>query len=168
MKKLISVLSVVLVLVFSCVLTSFAESTPFVDVPSMTNPPWNYLGYYTVEHVMLNGESIQSICAKSKKYAQGCINVNPVGATRKYTFKFTVYCATTDGINMTGVTAKVYYEDIGSGESILLWQSQPSNRNWRENGRQFVDRTVVFPDSFQSSTGRLWYYIQNDSDKSTP
>ena len=168
MKKLISFLSVVLVLVFSCVLTSFAESAPFVDVPSMTNPPWNYLGYYTVEHVMLNGESIQSICAKSKKHAQGCINVNPVGATRKYTFKFTVYCATTDNINMTGVTAKVYYEDIGSGESILLWQSQPSNRNWRENGRQFVDRTVVFPDSFQSSTGRLWYYIQNDSDKSTP
>lgn len=168
MKKLISVLFVVLVLVFSFVFTSFAEPASFVDVPNMTSPPWVYTGYYTVENVTFNGDSIRSICAKPNKSASGFINVTPVSATRKYTFKFSVYCATTDNINLTGVSAKVYYQDVGSGEIILLWESRPSNLYWLDNGRQFVDRTVVFPDSFQSSTGRLFYYIQNDSDSSTP
>lgn len=167
MKKLISVLSVVLVLVFSCVLTSFASPSPFVDVPSMTQPPWVYGGYYTVENVIRNGVSIRAIAPKAKSQAYGFLNVKPVSSTRKYTFRFDVYCATTDNKNTTGISAKVFYQDPGSKEIILLWESNSSNMYWVDNGYKTVERTVVFPDSFQSSTGQLYYSIKNDSDKST-
>lgn len=168
MKKLISVLSVVLVLVFSCVLTSFAETSSFVDVPNMTSGPWVFGGNYTIFDYTLSGRSLRSICVPAGKSAYGFLNVKPVGATRKYNFKFSARCFTTDNINILGVSAKVYYQDIGSGETITLWESNPSNRFWLDNGISYVDRTVVFPDSFESSTGRIYYQITNSSESSTP
>ena len=168
MKKFISVLSVVLVLAFSCVLTSFAETSPFVDVPNMTSGPWVYGGQFTVFDYTLSGRSLRSICVPAGKSAYGFINVNPVGATRKYNFKFSVRCFTSDNYNILGVSAKVYYQDIGSGEQIILWESNPSNRFWNDNGISYVDRTVTFPDSFESSTGRILYSISNTSEYSTP
>lgn len=167
MKKLISCFSVVLVLVFSCVLTSFAETSPFVDVPNMTSPPWVYGGAYTVADVVRNGKSLRAIVPKSKNSAYGFLNVKPVSATRKYTFRFDVYCTTTDNKNLTGISASVYYEDPGSRETIVLWKSNPSSMYWVDNGYKTVERTVVFPDSFQSSVGRLYYSIKNETEKST-
>lgn len=166
MKKIICIFAVVLMLVFSCV-PAFAETTPFVDVPNMTQPPWVYGGNHTVENVILNGVSLRAIAPKAKNSAYGFLNVKPVSSTRKYTFRFNVYCTTTDNINITGISAKVYYQDPGSKETILLWESNPSNMFWRDNGHKTVERTVTFPESFQSSTGRLYYSIKNDSDKST-
>ena len=153
-------------LVFSCV-PAFAVTSPFVDVPNMTQPPWVYGGNYTVENVILNGVSLRAIAPKAKNSAYGFLNVKPVSSTRKYTFRFDVYCTTTDNINTTGISAKVYYQDPGSNETILLWESNPSNKFWVDNGYKTVERTVTFPESFQSSTGRLYYSIKNDSDKST-
>ena len=167
MKKIISVFAVFLVLSFSFVLPSFASPSPFVDVPSMTSPPWNYLGYYDVVNVIRNGVTLRAIAPKPNKVARGVLNVKPVSSTRKYTFRFDVYCATTDNINTTGIYAKVFYEDPGSRETILLWESNPSNMYWKDNGYKTVERTVTFPESFQSSTGRLQYYIENKTDKST-
>ena len=167
MKKLISVLSVVLVLAFSCVFTSFAETSPFVDVSNMTSPPWVYGGHSTVVDVVRNGKTLRAIVPSSKSSAYGFLNVKPVSSTRKYTFRFDVYCTTTDNKNLTGISASVYYEDPGSKETILLWKSNPSNMYWADNGYKTVERTVVFPDSFQSSTGRLYYSIKNDTDKSS-
>ena len=166
MKKIICIFAVVLMLVFSCV-PAFAVTSPFVDVPNMTQPPWVYGGNYTVENVILNGVSLRAIAPKAKNSAYGFLNVKPVSSTRKYTFRFDVYCTTTDNINTTGISAKVYYQDPGSNETILLWESNPSNRFWVDNGYKTVERTVTFPESFQSSTGRLYYSIKNDSDKST-
>lgn len=168
MKKIISVFAVFLVLSFSLVLPSFAETSPFVDVPNMTAGPWVYAGQYTVFDFTLSGRSLRSICVPAKNSAFGFLNVKPVGATRKYNFKFTTRCFTTDNINILGVSAKVYYQDIGSGETITLWESNPSNRYWNDNGINYVDRTVVFPDSFKSSTGRIFYEITNSSEYSTP
>ena len=39
---------------------------------------------------------------------------------------------------------------------------------WNDNGISYVDRTVTFPDSFESSTGRIYYQISNTSKYSTP
>lgn len=133
----------------------------------MTYPPWNYLGGYNVVNVIRNGVSLRAIAPKPNNVAHGILNVKPVSSTRKYTFRFDVYCATTDGINTTGIYGKVYYEDPGSHETILLWESNPSNMYWKDNGYKTVERTVTFPESFQSSTGQLHYYIKNDTDKST-
>lgn len=154
-------------LVFSCV-PAFAETSPFLDVPNMTAGPWVYGGNYTVFDYTLSGRSLRSICVPSGKNAYGFINVKPVGATRKYNFKFSARCFTKDNYNILGVSAKVYYQDIGSGETITLWESNPSNRYWDDNGISYVDRTVVFPDSFESSTGRIFYTITNSSEYSTP
>lgn len=167
MKKLISVLSVVLVLVFSCFLTSFAETSSFVDVPNMTSPPWVHGGSSTFVDVVHNDKTLRAVVPKPKASAFGFLNVKPVSATRKYTFRFDVYCTTTDKKNTTGIYAKIFYKDPGSNETILLWESNPSNMYWVDNGYKTVERTVVFPDSFQSSSGLLHYSIKNDTDKST-
>lgn len=151
---------------FSCV-PAFAAPSPFVDVPSMTQPPWVYGGNYTVENVIRNGVSLRAIAPKAKNTAYGFLNVKPVSSTRKYTFRFDVYCTTTDNKNTTGISAKVLYLDPGSKETILLWESNPSSMYWVDNGYKTVERTVTFPESFQSSTGQLQYYIKNDTDKST-
>lgn len=164
MKKFIFVLSVVLVLVFSCVLTSFAEASPFVDVPNMTSPPWVPGGSYTVHTYNFNGKDLKVVAPKANSYANWYMNVTPVSATRKYTFKFNVLCSTLNGTNSQKITAKVFYKDIGSGETILLWQS--SKPWWNDHGNVFVDRTVIFPDTFQSSTGRIVCYIENNTDNS--
>ena len=102
------------------------------------------------------------------KSSFGYINVKPVGATRKYNFQFSVRCFTTDNIDITGVSAKVYYYDIGSGETITLWESNPSDSYWNVNVNTRINRTVVFPDSFSSSYGRVYYSITNSSKHSTP
>lgn len=164
MKKLISVLSVVLVLVFSCVLPSFAESSPFVDVPDMTSPPWVRGGYYSVSSYDLNGTSLTVCVPQPNKYAQWFINVNPVSATRKYTFKFNVLCYSLDGRNTQNISAKVFYSDPASGETILLWQS--SKPFWNDHYIVSIERTVTFPETFQSSTGRIVCYIENNTNNS--
>lgn len=133
----------------------------------MTRPPWSFMGSYTTATVTQSGNSLTAIVPKANSSASGYIWVNPVGATRKYTFKFNVLCTTTDGVNVLGTSAKVYYEDPGSGETITLWESNPATKYWKDNGNKTVERTVVFPESFESETGRFMYSIANGSDNTT-
>ena len=112
----------------------------------------------------LNGTSLTVCVPQPNKHAQWYINVNPVSATRKYTFKFNVFCYSLDGKNTQNISAKVYYLDSASGETILLWQS--SKPWWNDHYIVSVERTVTFPESFQSATGRLICYIENNTGNS--
>ena len=130
----------------------------------MTSPPWVRGGYYSVSSYNLDGTSLTVCVPQPHKYAQWFINVNPVSATRKYTFKFNVLCYSLDGKNTQNISAKVYYVDPASGETILLWQSSKSF--WNDHYKVSVERTVTFPETFQSSTGRIVCYIENNTDNS--
>lgn len=133
----------------------------------MTRPPWSFTGGYKTATVTQGGNSLTAVVPNANATSTGYIWVNPVSATRKYTFSFNVLCTTTDKVNVLGVSAKVYYEDPGSGETILLWESNPSNKYWMDNGNKTVERTVVFPESFESETGRFMYSITNSGTGAT-
>jgi hypothetical protein len=111
MKKLISVLSVVLVLVFSCVLTSFAEGTSILTLENLSDSRLSVSGNSSV----VNGR----VTVPAGGIFSAFIRVKPVSATRKYKFSFYHECTSPVGssFSLSG-SLRIYYKDSSSNSEL--------------------------------------------------
>lgn len=153
MKKLISVLSVVLVLVFSCVLTSFAEGTSILTLDNLSDSRLSVSGNSTVSNGRVTVPAGGSFSA--------FIRVKPVSATRKYKFSFYHQCTSPVGssFSLSG-SLRIYYKDSSSGDELnIIELTKITNSNLQRYN------TLTMPDNFGDS-GRIYFVFKNTS--STP
>lgn len=150
MKKLISVLSVVLVLVFSCVLTSFAEGTSILTLDNLSDSRLLVSGNSSV----VNGR----VTVPAGGSYSAFIRVKPVSATRKYKFSFYYGCTSSLGssFSLSG-SLRIYYKDSSSGEELnILELSKITNSDLQKYN------TLTMPDNF-GDAGRIYFYFKNNS-----
>lgn len=150
MKKLIAVLSVVLVLVFSCVLTSFAEGTSILTLDNLSDSRLSASGNSTVS----NGR----VTVPAGGNYSAFIRVKPVSATRKYKFSFYHKCTSSAGssFSLSG-SLRIYYKDSSSGEELNIIEfTKITNSNLQRSN------TLTMPYNFGDS-GRLYFVIKNNS-----
>lgn len=150
MKKLISVLSVALVLVFSCVLTSFADDTTILTLVNLSDSRLVKSGNATVANGVVTVPAGGSYSAY--------IRVKPISATRKYKFSFYYGCSSVVGgsFSLSG-SLRIYYKDSSSGaELTVLELSKFTNADIQKNN------TLTMPDDF-GDAGRLYFVFKNTS-----
>lgn len=150
MKKLISVLSVVLVLVFSCVVTSFADGTPILTLDNLSDSRLSVSGNSSV----VNGR----VTVPSGGSYSAFIRVRPVSATRKYKFSFYYGCTSSVGssFSLSG-SLRIYYKDSSSGEELNIFElSKFTNSDLQKYN------TLTMPDNF-GDAGRIYFYFKNNS-----
>ena len=153
MKKLISVLSVVLVLVFSCVLTSFAEGTSILTLDNLSDSRLIVSGNSTVSNGRVTVPAGGSFSA--------FIRVRPVSATRKYKFTFYYYCTSPVGgsFSLSGIL-RIFYKDSSSNEELTIFElSKFTNADIQKYN------TLTMPDNF-GDAGRLYFSFKNTSSSS--
>ena len=150
MKKLIAVLSVVLVLVFSCVLTSFADDSTVLTLIDLSDSRLVVTGNSTVANGVVTvpaGGSYSSF-----------IRVKPISATRKYKFSFYYGCTSVVGssFSLSG-SFRIYYRDSSSGGELnVLELSKFTNSNLQRYN------TLTMPDDF-GDAGRIYFVFKNTS-----
>lgn len=150
MKKLISVLFVVLVLVFSCVLTSFADGTSILTLDNLSDSRLVVSGNSTVS----NGK----VTVPAGGSYSAFIRVRPVSATRKYKFSFYYGCTSPVGssFSLSG-SLRIYYKDSSSGEELNIFElSKFTNSDLQKYN------TLTMPDNF-GDAGRIYFYFKNSS-----
>ena len=153
MKKFISVLSVVLVLAFSCVLTSFADGTSILTLPNLSDSRLSVSGNSTTSNGRVTVPAGGSYTA--------FIRVKPVSATRKYKFSFYHQCTSPVGssFSLSG-SLRIYYKDSSSGEEITILElSKITNSNLQRYN------TITMPDNF-GDAGRIYFSFRNTSSSS--
>lgn len=150
MKKLIAVLSVMLVLVFSCVLTSCADDSTILTLANLSDSRLVVSGNSTVANGVVTvpaGGSYSSF-----------IRVKPISATRKYKFSFYYVCTSAVGssFSLSG-SLRIYYKDSSSGGELnVLELSKITNSNIQKYN------TLTMPDEFGDS-GRIYFVFKNTS-----
>lgn len=150
MKKIISVLSVVLVLVFSCVLTSFAEGTSILTLANLSDSRLSVSGNSSV----VNGR----VTVPAGGSFSAFIRVKPVSATRKYKFTFYYGCTSPVGnsFSLSG-SLRIFYKDSSSNEELTIFElSKFTNADIQKYN------TLTMPDNF-GDAGRLYFYFKNTS-----
>lgn len=150
MKKLIAVLSVALVLVFSCVLTSFADDTTILTLANLSDSRLVKSGNATVANGVVTVPAGGSYSAY--------IRVKPISATRKYKFSFYYGCSSVVGgsFSLSG-SLRIYYKDSSSGaELTVLELSKFTNADIQKYN------TLTMPDDF-GDAGRLYFVFKNTS-----
>lgn len=150
MKKFISVLSVVLVLAFSCVLTSFADGTSILTLDNLSDSRLSVSGNSSVSNGRVTVPAGGSYTA--------FIRVKPVSATRKYKFSFYHQCTSPVGnsFSLSG-SFRIYYKDSSSGEELNIFElSKITNSNLQRYN------TLTMPDNFGDG-GRLYFVFKNNS-----
>ena len=150
MKKLIAVLSVALVLVFSCVLTSFADDTTILTLANLSDSRLVKSGNATVANGVVTVPAGGSYSAY--------IRVKPISATRKYKFSFYYGCSSVVGgsFSLSG-SLRIYYKDSSSGaELTVLELSKFTNADIQKYN------TLTMPDDF-GDAGRLYFVFKNIS-----
>ena len=150
MKKLIAVLSVVLVLVFSCVLTSFAEGTSILTLDNLSDSRLSVSGNSSV----VNGR----VTVPAGGSYSAFIRVKPVSATRKYKFSFYHGCTSSVGssFSLSG-SFRIYYKDSSSNSELNIFDlSKISNSDLQRYN------TLTMPDDF-GDAGRIYFYFKNNS-----
>ena len=153
MKKLISVLSVVLVLVFSCVVTSFADGTSILTLDNLSDSRLSVSG----NSIVSNGK----VTVPSGGSYSAFIRVKPISATRKYKFSFYYGCTSPVGnsFSLSG-SVRIFYRDSSSNsELVILELSKLTNSNLQKSN------TLTMPDNFGDS-GRLYFVFRNTSSSS--
>lgn len=150
MKKLIAVLSVALVFVFSCVLTSFADDSTILTLVNLSDSRLVVSGNSTVANGVVTvpaGGSYSSF-----------IRVKPISATRKYKFSFYHLCTSVVGssFSLSG-SFRIYYKDSSSGSELnVLELSKFTNSNLQRYN------TLTMPDNF-GDAGRIYFVFKNSS-----
>lgn len=150
MKKLIAVLSVMLVLVFSCVLTSYADDSTILTLANLSDSRLVVSGNSTVANGVVTvpaGGSYSSF-----------IRVKPISATRKYKFSFYHGCTSAVGssFSLSG-SLRIYYKDSSSGGELnVLELSKITNANIQKYN------TLTMPDEF-GDAGRIYFVFKNTS-----
>lgn len=150
MKKFISVLSVVLVLAFSCVLTSFADGTSILTLDNLSDSRLSVSGNSTTS----NGK----VTVPAGGSYSAFIRVKPVSATRKYKFSFYHQCTSPVGssFSLSG-SFRIYYKDSSSGDELTIFElSKITNSNLQRYN------TLTMPDNF-GDAGRLYFVFKNNS-----
>lgn len=150
MKKLIAVFSVALVLVFSCVLTSFADDTTILTLVNLSDSRLVKSGNATVANGVVTVPSGGSYSAY--------IRVKPISATRKYKFSFYYGCTSAVGgsFSLFG-SLRVYYKDSSSGAELNVFElSKFTNADIQKYN------TLTMPDDF-GDAGRLYFVFKNTS-----
>lgn len=150
MKKLIAVLSVALVLVFSCVLTSFADDATILTLADLSDSRLVKSGNATVA----NGVVTVPVGGSYSAY----IRVKPISATRKYKFTFYYGCTSVVGgsFSLSG-SLRIYYKDSSSGAELnILELSKFTNADIQKYN------TLTMPDDF-GDAGRLYFVFKNTS-----
>ena len=150
MKKLIAVLSVTLVLVFSCVLTSFADDTTILTLVNLSDSRLVKSGNATVANGVVTVPSGGSYSAY--------IRVKPISATRKYKFSFYYGCFSAVGgsFSLSG-SLRIYYKDSSSGAELNVFElSKFTNADIQKYN------TLTMPDDF-GDAGRLYFVFKNTS-----
>ncbi len=150
MKKLIAVFSVVLVLVFSCVLTSFAEGTSILTLSNLSDSRLSVSGNSSV----VNGR----VTVPAGGSFSAFIRVKPVSATRKYKFTFYYGCTSPVGgsFSLSG-SLRIFYKDSSSDEGLTILElSKITNANIQKYN------TLTMPDNF-GDAGRIYFFIKNTS-----
>lgn len=153
MKKLIAVLSVVLVLVFSCVLTSFAEGTSILTLDNLSDSRLSVSGNSSV----VNGR----VTVPSGGSFSAFIRVKPVSATRKYKFSFYYGCTSPVGssFSLSG-NLRIFYKDSSSNQELTIFElSKFTNADIQKYN------TLTMPDNF-GDAGRLYFSFKNTSSSS--
>ena len=150
MKKLIAVLSVALVLVFSCVLTSFADDSTILTLANLSDSRLVVSGNATVSNGVVTVPAGGSYSA--------FIRVKPVSATRKYKFSFYYGCTSVVGTSFSlSGSFRIYYKDSSSGGELnILELSKITNSNLQKYN------TLTMPDDF-GDAGRLYFVFKNTS-----
>lgn len=149
-KKLISVFSVALVLVFSCVLTSFADDSTVLTLVNLSDSRLVVSGNSTVANGVVTvpaGGSYSSF-----------IRVKPISATRKYKFSFYYGCTSSVGnsFSLSG-SFRIYYKDSSSGGELNIMElSKITNSNLQKYN------TLTMPDDF-GDAGRIYFVFKNTS-----
>lgn len=150
MKKLIAVFSVALVLVFSCVLTSFADDTTILTIANLSDSRLVVSGNSTVANGLVTVPSGGSYSAY--------IRVKPISATRKYKFTFYYVCTSAVGgsFSLAG-SFRIYYKDSSSGGELnVLELSKITNSDIQKYN------TLTMPDEF-GDAGRIYFVFKNTS-----
>lgn len=150
MKKLISVFSVALVLVFSCVLTSFADDSTILTLVNLSDSRLVVSGNSTVANGVVTVPSGGSYSA--------FIRVKPISATRKYKFSFYYSCTSVVGssFSLSG-SFRIYYKDSNSGSDLTVLElSKFTNSNLQRYN------TLTMPDDF-GDAGRIYFVFKNTS-----
>lgn len=150
MKKLIAVLSVALVLVFSCVLTSFADDSTILTLVNLSDSRLVVSGNSTV----LNGV----VTVPAGGSYSSFIRVKPISATRKYKFSFYYLCTSVVGssFSLSG-SFRIYYKDSSSGSELnVLELSKFTNSDLQRYN------TLTMPDNF-GDAGCIYFVFKNSS-----
>jgi len=150
MKKLIAVFSVTLVLVFSCVLSSFADDATILTLVNLSDSRLVVSGNSTVA----NGVVTVPAGGSYSSY----IRVKPISATRKYKFSFYYGCTSTAGssFSLSG-SLRIYYKDSSSNSELDIFElSKFSNSDLQKYN------TLTMPDNF-GDAGRLYFVFKNTS-----
>ena len=150
MKKLIAFLSVVLVLVFSCVLTSFADNSTVLTLVNLSDSRLVVSGNSTVANGVVTvpaGGSYSSF-----------IRVKPISATRKYKFSFYYCCTSVAGASFSlSGSFRIYYKDSSSGGELNIMElSKITNSDLQKYN------TLTMPDDF-GDAGRIYFVFKNTS-----
>lgn len=148
MKKFISVFSVVLVLAFSCVLTSFADGTSILTLDNLSDPRLSVSGNSTTS----NGK----VTVPAGGSYSAFIRVKPVSATRKYKFSFYYGCTSPVGssFSLSG-SLKIYYKDSSSNSELIIFElSKFTNSDLQKYN------TLTMPDNF-GDAGRIYFVFSN-------
>lgn len=150
MKKLISFLFVLLVLVFSCVLTSFAEDTTILTLSDLSDSRLVVSGNSTISNGI--------VTVPAGGYYSAFIRVKPISATRKYKFTFYYGCTSVVGsaFSLSG-SLRIYYRDSSSGSELNILQLS----KFTNDGIQ-KSNTFTMPNDF-GDAGRLYFYFKNTS-----
>lgn len=150
MKKLIAVFSVALVLVFSCVLTSFADDSTILTLVNLSDSRLVVSGNSTVANGVVTVPAGGSYSAY--------IRVKPISATRKYKFSFYYGCTSVVGssFSLSG-SFRIYYKDSNSGSELTVLElSKFTNSNLQKYN------TLTMPDDF-GDAGRIYFVFKNTS-----
>lgn len=148
MKKLISIFTVVLVFVFSCV-PAFADSS-ILTLPNLSDSRLVVSGNSTVSNGVVTVPAGGSYSA--------FIRVKPISATRKYKFSFYYGCTSVVGASFSlSGSFRIYYKDSNSGGVLnVLELSKITNSNLQKYN------TLTMPDDF-GDAGRIYFVFKNTS-----
>lgn len=139
-----------LVLVFSCVLTSYADDSTILTLANLSDSRLVVSGNSTVANGVVTvpaGGSYSSF-----------IRVKPISATRKYKFSFYYGCTSVVGssFSLSG-SLRIYYKDSSSGSELnVLELSKLTNSNLQRYN------TLTMPDDF-GDAGRIYFVFKNTS-----
>ena len=172
MKKLISVLSVVLVLVFSCVLTSFADDSVILGY-SVDNVPYNQ----ALEGVLTSSDSGSQLYSSSenKTYNSSSVLSAPSSSSNSVYYYKSVTGFIPTNIWRGSNSPIVTFPTNSNGYTCVkyVWSSNDSEQNFYhynsmkpfsklQGGRKY---RFTFSVSFSRSSGSFDFYLSN---KSTP